>query len=310
MNETFPEISNEPSPLWLRLGASMYVPSTRGDLLDIANGEKHPSLRSVIFCTEDAILAEDVDAGMDNLADLLAKFTPHEKSPLVFVRVRNIDILERLRTLPGAEKLTGVVIPKVTSKNIQMYMNSIMPTPWRVMLTLETAETFDREDSEALRRVILLDAYKGRVLSLRIGGNDLLNVLHLRRSRHRTSYDSPLGGLIDQLVLTYKPSGFNLSAPVYEHMDEPSILSKEVEKDLAHGLFGKTVIHPNQISTVESQYKVSSMDVEAARAILAKDAPAVFKLHGSMCEPATHRNWAKLTLHRATLYGIHDSRDT
>ncbi|EPW7050845.1 HpcH/HpaI aldolase/citrate lyase family protein, partial [Proteus mirabilis] len=31
---------------------------------------------------------------------------------------------------------------------------------------------------------------------------------------------------------------------------------------------------------------------------------AVFKSHGAMCEPATHRRWALSILTRAKLYGI------
>jgi hypothetical protein len=38
-----------------RLGGSLYVPATHRDVLNIANGLKWPELRSVIFCTEDAI---------------------------------------------------------------------------------------------------------------------------------------------------------------------------------------------------------------------------------------------------------------
>ncbi len=38
-----------------RLGASLYVPVTHQDMLKIANGAKWPELRSVIFCTEDAV---------------------------------------------------------------------------------------------------------------------------------------------------------------------------------------------------------------------------------------------------------------
>ena len=39
--------------------------------------------------------------------------------------------------------------------------------------------------------------------------------------------------------------------------------------------------------------------------ILDRDAPAVFKLDDSMCEVATHRNWANAVVARASRFGTH-----
>ena len=38
------------------LGASLYVPATRGDLAAILTGRRFDGLRSLILCTEDAVL--------------------------------------------------------------------------------------------------------------------------------------------------------------------------------------------------------------------------------------------------------------
>ena len=283
----------------------MYVPSTRDDLLEIANGSKYPTLRSVIFCTEDSILEKDVAAGLENIKKTVALMRVNPNL-LCFVRIRNMDVLNRLIDLPGVEKLTGIVIPKVTSGNVKEYLDKIKGVDWQVMLTLETSETFDRHDNELIKNIISSPEYRDKIATIRIGGNDLMNVMHMRRQKTRTAYESPLRPVIDQLVMIFKPAGFNLSAPVYEHMDEPAMLAQEAEEDMAHGLFGKTVIHPNQIAIVEAQYKVGRSDVDVAKAILDSSAPAVFKMNGSMCEPATHRNWANLILDRAELYGLHD----
>jgi hypothetical protein len=37
------------------LGASLYLPATRLDLLDVVRGERLSEVRSVIFCTEDSV---------------------------------------------------------------------------------------------------------------------------------------------------------------------------------------------------------------------------------------------------------------
>jgi citrate lyase beta subunit len=82
------------------------------------------------------------------------------------------------------------------------------------------------------------------------------------------------------------------------------LLARETRRDLAYGLFGKSAIHPCQVPVIESEYRVSARDVDSAERILDADAPAVFRLHGAMCERATHRTWAELTLARAQLYGV------
>jgi hypothetical protein len=77
-----------------------------------------------------------------------------------------------------------------------------------------------------------------------------------------------------------------------------------VERDLLHGLFGKTAVHPDQIPQIEKAYRVASKDFEMATLMLEQSAPAVFRMHDTMCEAATHRNWARSILDRARLYGI------
>jgi citrate lyase beta subunit len=104
--------------------------------------------------------------------------------------------------------------------------------------------------------------------------------------------------------MTFRPHGFNLSGPVFEYLERSDVLAREVRQDLAHGLFGKTAIHPEQVPVIERQYWVSAQDLDAAEKILAAGAPPVFRLHGAMCEPATHQTWARLILARARLYGV------
>ncbi|MBV2192971.1 MAG: HpcH/HpaI aldolase/citrate lyase family protein [Azonexus sp.] len=54
-------------------------------------------------------------------------------------------------------------------------------------------------------------------------------------------------------------------------------------------------MHPSQVPLIERHYQVLQQDVEAAISILHHNAPGVFELHQSMCEPATHRPWAHVS---------------
>jgi len=113
--------------------------------------------------------------------------------------------------------------------------------------------------------------------------------------------------VISRLVTTFLPYGFALTAPVFEHLDNPALLALEVQEDLAHGLVGKTAIHPSQVALIEQHYRVHHSDVEVALRIMSPESPAVFKMHDSMCEVATHRAWAYGLVEQARVFGIHQA---
>jgi citrate lyase beta subunit len=78
-------------------------------------------------------------------------------------------------------------------------------------------------------------------------------------------------------VRIFHPAGYHLSAPVFDYLDTPEVLAREVAADLQHGLVGKTAIHPAQIPVIEALYRVALDDYETAKAVLAPDAAAVFR---------------------------------
>lgn len=285
------------------LGASLYVPATRPDLLAVVRGEKLSHVRSVIFCTEDAVNERDVPFALRNLGEILPelRYAAHQ---MRFVRVRNPSVMRAVLALPGSERLDGFALPKVTRAVLPDYLQLLKGRGHLIMPTLETKEVFDEREMFALRKMLERPWVQERVLSLRIGGNDLLSVLSMRRPRGRTLYQTSLGPVISRLVTTFKPAGFNLSAPVFEYLEDVATLKREVEEDLAHGLVGKTAIHPDQVPLIHDCYRVHAADLEMADLILREDAPAVFRMHDAMCEPATHRNWAKRLQLAASCYGM------
>jgi citrate lyase beta subunit len=291
-----------------KLGASIYVPAIRDDINSIAN-EKKINARSFIFCTEDSINASDVPLALSNL-DKMLNSTARSENVLKFIRVRDEQVLKTILEMNNIQNVDGFVFPKITAHNFDDYMQVFKQTghakhDFSIMPTLETKEVFQNQEMENLRDIFLKEEYKDHILSLRIGGNDLMNILGVRRSRYRTIYESPLNVTINNLITTFKPYGFNLTSPVCEFLHDTELLKREVPLDLEHGLFGKTAIHPDQISIIENAYMPTEQDVEMAEAILADDAPGVFGMHGAMCEKATHSNWAREILERAKIYGVY-----
>lgn len=298
-------MTQNPVSPW-HIGAPLYMPANRRDILDCANGEKNPLLRSMIFCTEDAVSRSDVDSCIRHLSMCLQGFKDTPKR-FRFIRARNPDILARLLDLPGIEKINGFVLPKFDVRIHQAYFDQLKGTQFKVLPTLETKDVFDQQAMIELRQALLQEDIFSRIFMLRIGGNDLMNLLGIRRPRSFTLYETPLGSVISQLVTTFKPYGFSMSAPVFEYLDDTATLQKEIQLDLAHGLAGKTAIHPLQVPFIESCYKVDAEDYDMALSIIDNESPAVFKMHNAMCEVATHQGWAENIINRFICYGIQDT---
>lgn len=279
------------------------MPATREDLVAHANGEKLPFLRSMIFCTEDSVRLDQLDFALQNLREALPLFRPTEA--LRFIRVRNPQVMGEVLRMRGIKNVHGFVLPKATRKNIGRYLELLSQDDgFVVMPTLEDADVFIPDEMVKFRNVLLKSTVRSRILSLRIGGSDLLHQLRVRRSPKRSVYDTALGGTIAMLSGIFVPHGFNLSAPVFEGLAFPNVLAQEVERDLLHGLFGKTAVHPDQVLQIEKAYMVAAKDYEMASLMLEQAAPAVFRMHDTMCEAATHRHWALSILERARIYGI------
>ena len=290
------------------MGASLYVPATHKDLQQIADGELLGNLRSIIFCTEDAVADSELGAALFNMSLVLRRMIERPGTER-FVRVRNPEVMQRVLEMPGSEKLTGFVLPKATRHNFESYFRQVRKSHYLLMPTLETAEVFDEAEMKLFRQCLEAPGVREHILALRIGGNDLLALLGMRRPRNVTIYRTPLGPLIAKLVTTFRPYGFVLTAPVFEHLDCPTLLALEVEEDLAHGLVGKTAIHPTQVPLIEHHYRVQRNDVEVAIRIMDEASPAVFRMHGSMCEVATHRAWAHGIVEQARVFGTYHSGD-
>lgn len=288
----------------LELGATLYMPATRPDLPAALLGGRIPGLRSAVLCLEDSVREEETPHALANLAALLSRAHQSESGPLIFIRPRSPAMLAHILCMPGVERIAGFVLPKITAETLPDYLAQPLAAAHRLMPTLETREAFDPDQVRRLREQLL--AVQDRILAVRIGGNDLLQTIGVRRAPDRTSYEGPLGPLIASLAGMFLPYGFALSAPVMERFDEPVLLREEFRQDLEHGLFTKTAIHPAQVPVIQSGLAVPSAELAEAQAILADHAPAVFARTGRLCEPATHRRWAETIVRRAGLFGIAD----
>lgn len=296
----------KPRPSPHALGATLYMPATHGSILNIVRGDKYPGLKSVVLCLEDAVLLSHVEDGLSNLRRIMLALQADpnpEGHPLIFVRPRSVDMAHEIASWTGAEVLDGFVAAKARPGEMARWFETIKDGGLMLMPTLETEEFFDPFAIRDFKdEMIALGS--DRVLAMRIGGNDLLACLGLRRMRGMTLYDGPLGAVVGNLVCQLGSAGFALTSPVCEIFDDPTLLQAELARDVAHGLIGKTAIHPCQIHAINAAFSLDSRDYEAAARILDPAAAAVFRLYGEMCEPMTHKAWAYNISEKAIHYGF------
>ncbi|OXJ11740.1 citrate lyase [Burkholderia sp. HI2500] len=289
------------------LGATLYMPATRSDILDVVSGTRFPELRSLVVCLEDAVAAIDVDSALVNLRALLMNIDARggrvESGPLLFVRPRDAAMAAVLNDWPLMKHVDGFVVPKLTLRSLSSWENAVSHPDLYLMPTLETADVYDPGAMVELGSALKANLNR-RIIALRIGGNDLMGCLGLRRNPATTLYRTPLSYVIPMLAGIMGAQGFALTAPVFEQLATPHLLNEELELDIAHGLVGKTAIHPSQIRIIQEALRVSLEDFNCATLIVNDAAPAVFKHNDAMCEPATHYKWAVNILERAKWHGV------
>jgi citrate lyase beta subunit len=171
------------------------------------------------------------------------------------------------------------------------------------MPTVESSQFFDPGRITALREV--LDDYDKRyIAAIRLGGNDLLAAMALRRQSGITSWEGPLAWVLSMASSMLISAGYPVAAPVFDIITDVETLKREVAQDVAAGFISKTAIHPAQVPHIMEAFCVCGAEVDQARSILENRASAVFQIGGVMCEPSTHTAWAHRILARADVFGV------
>jgi citrate lyase beta subunit len=282
-------------------GAALYLPATHNRLDRVFTAESGIEATSFIVCTEDALAESDLDDGLKQIASLLPKLRTGSEAPRIFIRPRNEEVFIDLLMMKGIEKVDGFVIPKADTDSLPAYLQRVQGTSHGLMPVLETKEVFDEQGRSSIRRMLARPEYQQRITTLRIGGNDLLRIMGMKRTKGVSVYETPLGTLIAQIVLAFRPDGFHLTGVVCDDFEDLDLLKREVKTDILFGLCGKSAIHPRQVAVIESGFAISEEDLSLARSILENDQPAVFAQSGSMVERKVHATWAYSIMNRARL---------
>lgn len=292
------------------LGATLYMPVLHPKVPDILYGRTDVAAASVVLCLEDALADADVPAGLRHVQRLLDDL-PEQLAVRTFLRPRSLSMAQALCERAAGTAIDGIVAPKVTPDNLPAWLAVAGEAGLSVMPTLESARYFEPAQISAVRDVLNDSVDQpGRIAAIRIGGNDLLAALGLRRTRGLTAWEGPLAGVLATASSLLMAAGYSVAAPVYDVIDDLDTLRREAERDVAAGFVSKTVIHPIQGPVIAAAFQVDADELAQAQAIIERATCAVFRHGGVMCEPATHRAWAERTLARANYFGVRGLKPT
>lgn len=232
--------NSSPALKAVALGATLYTPANRTDLVKDVLRQRDLNCVSMVLCLEDSISDAEVPASEDRVVKALDDLSVlTEDLPLLFVRVRTPEQMLSVARRAGMATavLSGFVIPKFDNETgtgaafiaalhiiqQELGLDGLEGRPrLRIMPILESKAVIHMESrTTALTNIReLLAAHREDILSVRIGATDMSSAFGLRRSRDLSIYDvnvvaNVIGDIVN--VLGRPESGFVISGPVWEH---------------------------------------------------------------------------------------------
>lgn len=226
--------------LALALGATLYVPGVRPDLLADSRRAAAVGTTSVVWDLEDSVAHARVDAAcasvLRSLA-LLAGEADADQVPLLFLRPRTPAQLVALADAAGPllARLTGFVFPKIGAGArgekwfaALAHASTVARAPLYAMPVLEAPELAWRETRQdylaGMRE--LLARHREQVLAVRVGGTDLSGLFGLRRDAETTVWElAVVRDVLADVLNTFTRSGEHVvTGPVWEHLARPQRL--------------------------------------------------------------------------------------
>lgn len=287
---------------YTQLGATLFVPATHKNLVQILSRNKYINLKSVVIDTEDAISDKDLPSAMSIIKILLNSFK--KNTLLVFIRPRNVEILKEILSYNNIKQIDGFILPKFSLNNAQGYLNLLESSSHLIMPSIEGIELFDTNKLTKLKDMLVKE--KDKIILVRFGLEDMLRQLSMSKTSNDNIFDiSVTSSVLGNFLAIFKSAGFAVSGGVYPYFKDRKGFTEDVNRDLKEGLFSKTIIHPSQIELADEVYKVTQAELDEANALLSSS-DFIINLDGKMGEVTTMSPYARLIIQRKKIYGVRD----
>ncbi len=320
-----PKMKN--SIIYYSVGALLYCPANNKTIASSIIAERFGRKYSLALCLEDTIDNYYVhDAEQQLLSTICQIYSTRQTKnfyiPKIFIRVRSVEQMKRLVTLLKNyfDIITGFIFPKFSINNSEQYMECLKNINDCIGKTIYGMPIYESSSIINLnvRHDILyklkdiIDEVSPLILNVRVGGNDLCHYFGFRRHINESIHKiTPIANIFSDLITVYGHD-YVISGPVYEYYNGENWenhFKHEIKDDILCGFIGKTVIHPNQIESINFSYKVATEDFLDAQNIINwenKTSLVCGSTFGTrMNEYKTHVNWANKILYLANYYGTY-----
>lgn len=236
---------DSPDILSYALGATLYMPASMPNIIDMVQSQKYQELKSLVIDLEDAVGDAELTSCEEKIIeDISTLYTLYlqkdillEDLPLLFIRVRSVEQFKLLTSKLGKrqEVITGYVFPKFTAVQGRAYFEILEQTIAQHQLTLygmpilESHDILYKESRITALFAIkdVLRQYRKRVLNVRIGATDFCGIYGIRRRVDATIYDiAVIRDCIADIVnvLGREEDDFVISGPVWEYFSNERVL--------------------------------------------------------------------------------------
>ena len=266
------------------LGATLYMPALRENLLEDIKKMARRGISSLVICLEDSIPDDKLLEAESNLTKLLHQLAQEnvDELPLLFCRVRSPEHYHHIIRENGnnLSSLTGMVFPKFDALDgrgaeflrLHEEFARALPTPFYYMPVIESPSVVHRETRKiALKNISeLLGKHHERLLAVRIGATDMGSVYALRRNRDFTIYDvhviaSALADIVN--VLGRAEDDRVITGPVWEHFNPKS---RTFKTQLRESIFDGDVELRNQLLTAGYDNFIKEVQMDKLNGIIGK----------------------------------------
>ena len=227
----------------------LYVPANNSDMLEKAISRGADAL---IIDLEDAVAMPEKALARINFAKWLEKVETEQQ---IWVRINADSILEDLE-FANSSKITGIVVPKATIANLTQVAQSIGAS-MQISALIETADSILNAKSLAM---------VDKVSFLQIGVLDLRAELGLSMDGDSVTLQYAFA----QLVLASAAAKIQQPiAPIFRDFNDQPGLRASCQQLKTFGFFGRTAIHPRQITVINEEFSTSAAELMQAHRVIA-----------------------------------------
>ncbi len=260
----------------------LYIPGNNAAMLEKAHTRGADAL---IIDFEDAVAMSEKANARATCAAWLDKAPENIQ---IWVRI-NPDSIDADLAIADHPRVDGIVVPKASIENMQ-YVSSRIKNVKQISALIESAASI--LDARAIASI-------DKVTFLQIGQLDLRAELSLGGEGRSTTLDAALS----MLVLASAAAGINSPiAPMYPDFKDESGLRSTCKAFKNDGFFGRSCIHPSQISAVNEEFSTTDADVAHAQSVLdalAKSTGVAVDENGKMIDAASAKIAAQIIARRS-----------